>query len=290
MNLTNIFFGLMSLTNLTLFLNRVMHDGQYQTAILLYDYEAIVNTNVIQELTDYPNRTYAFVVVRMDECGHSVDMLKSYSYEKISNALHINMDHRCIDGNSVLFTRDALFLFPMQNNKQKREFLWDFRTKFHFVAGTSSVVFYQTARTIPQAFSNKTIEVYVVRSYAVAADHMVFGIDNRSDINLQMNQTRNLRDKIFDPKRKTLIYFFEHDELREVKSILKSKDVMSSNANVFMANYITRNIKNLSTWQFMNKKIGEWKLIKYEPPNEKIYAELFMSSMEIHVPEKYKDL
>lgn len=56
---------------------------------------------------------------------------------------------------------------------------------------------------------------------------------------------------------------------------------MSVSTNVFMANYITRNMKNLTTWQFVPSKIGkDFDMIKYEPTNESIYAELFMSSIK----------
>lgn len=71
MYLTNNFFNLISLTNLTIFVTRLIRDGQYQSAVLLYDYASIGDTNFIQELTDSPNRNFTLVTLRVTRFGNS---------------------------------------------------------------------------------------------------------------------------------------------------------------------------------------------------------------------------
>lgn len=109
-----------------------------------------------------------------------------------------------------------------------------------------------------------------------------FGI--QSDFGIQLNETANLKEKIFPPMKKTFLIFHDFDELKNVKSVVKNKSVMSDNRDVFMANFMTRNMKNINTLQTLTGIIGtdRSKWIKYEPSksNERNYVELFMSSMD----------
>lgn len=298
MNFTRILFDFISLTNLTIFLNRLMSDGQYESAILHYDYESIRDTRFIQDLTDSSNFNYTFISVNLDESESSFRMSGLISYQNLSSALNIIMANESAWSGKILndrysiYSRDAVFLLPMQHDSRKQEVLWMFyqllQVEFN-LRGNISLVFYQTPHTIQHVVSSKSIEAYVVTSHLIPANRSVFGIDRQSDIHTQLNQTANLQKKIFAPVLKSLMYFYVFDELRKVKSIEKSRIVMSGNANVYMSNYITRNIKNLTTWQFVQRHFGSIRggLIKYEPSNEPIYAESFMTSLEIYEKRNY---
>lgn len=139
------------------------------------------------------------------------------------------------------------------------------------------MTFYQTSSTIQRGISNKSIEVF-------AANRGVFEIGIQSDFGIQLNETANLKEKIFPPMKKTFLIFHDFDELKNVKSVVKNKSVMSDNRDVFMANFMTRNMKNINTLQTLTGIIGtdRSKWIKYEPSksNERNYVELFMSSMD----------
>lgn len=301
MNLTNILFELVSLTNLTIFLNRLMSDGQYKSAILLYDYESIRDTSFIRDLTDLSNFNYTFISVNLDKSESSFRMTDLISYQNLPNALHIVMAAesewfgRTLNNRYSIYSRDAVFLLPMQPASRKQEILRTFSTLLRVeynLRGNVCLIFYGTPHTIQQTVSSKWIEAFVVTSQLIPANRSVFGIDVRSDIHFQLDQTLNLRKKIFAPVQKSLMYFYVFDELRKVKNIEKNKIVMSENANVYMANFITRNTKNLTTWQFVQRKFGNIRegLIKYEPSSESIYAELLMTSMDIYENKNYLKL
>lgn len=281
----------MSLTNLTLFLNRVMHDGQYQTAILLYSYEAIRDTNFIQEITDHHSRHYTIVAVGIHD--NSTQLLESVPYRNIRNALQIIMVYRNVPYSDVLFSRHIVYLVPMQNDKMKRNILNKIHRQFQFIKGNFSMIFYQTPRTIQQAKSNNSIEVYVLNSHAIAPDRSVFKIDLESDILFQLNQTANLCDDIFVPWKKTSMCFLGVGvkRLRNVKNSMNSTKTMSGNANVFMVNYITRYMKNLTAWNLVPTKIyNHFEMAKYNSLNNSTYAELFIPSMEYHDSQEYWEM
>lgn len=202
MNFTNIFFGLMSLTNRV---NRVMHDGQYQTAILLYHYMAIRDTDFIQEITDSNNRNYTIVAVCMDDLYNTVQLLESSPYRNIKNALQIVMVHhrRSVPYSDVLFSRHTVYLLLMRSGTNKKIILNRIHGQFQFIRGNFSVIFYQTPYTIQYPTSNKSIEVFEVNSHAIPPNRSVFKIYVQSDILLQLNQTKNLCDVILVPGKKT---------------------------------------------------------------------------------------
>lgn len=281
MNFTNIFFGLMSLTNLTLFLNRVVHDGQYETVMFLYFNHAIEDTNFVQELSDSPYGHYSIVTVCMDEFDHSIQLLESIPYRNLKKALQIIVLGATMPVNDILFTRDTTFLYPMWPHEIKQDFLDRVRGEFRG-KGNFSMIFYQTPRTIQQADSTKSIEVFVVDTFNLSPDRSVFGIDLQSDIHVQLNRTDDLHSKLFEPTQKTLLYFSDDDGLKTVTNLMNTKSAMSGNANIYLWNYIARNMKNLTTWQAVpiEKYYDIPRLKKYEPSNGSIYAELFILPSE----------
>lgn len=291
MHFTNIFIGLVSLTNVTLFVNRLINDGQFQTAILLYNNEAIRDTNFIRELTDCPNRNYSIVTVCVDEFESS-DWAPEFSpYSKIVNALHLIMVNEwssvTLADRQLDFSHNRVFLLPMQRDDKKKQVLQKWKDRKDMFRGNHSAVFYQTPHTIQQAVSKKSIEVFVMNSQLSGPNRCVFEIDGRSDINSQLSQTRNVYEKIFARKEALIVLT---GQLGKINISAISKSVIATNADIFMANYIARNLKNLTAWQFLEIKNGVKGLIKYRPSEESIYGDLFLSSLEAYKAAKYVDM
>lgn len=116
----------------------------------------------------------------------------------------------------------------------------------------------------------------------------IFSIDSRSDINFLLRDIPNLRDKVLEPRRRTILFILDHDELRNVKNVVNSTYVISDNRNVIMASYIARNL-NITTIQVIQRKIADrFQFIKYgpKPTNKSNYAEMFMSSMDYYIRNK----
>lgn len=124
MNFTNTFFDLMSLTNLTLFVNRLIHDGPYQSATLVYDYESIRDTNFIQKLLESPNRQYAIATVCVNKSEDPFSLWKKRSYRYHLNAMyivlvndalpHYYLIQNTISRHNVMYRPHIVFLLPMQ--------------------------------------------------------------------------------------------------------------------------------------------------------------------------------
>lgn len=297
MYLTNVFLGLMSLTNLTIFMNRVINDGQYKSAILIYDYKSVGDTNFIQELSDLPNRNYAISTVCIDDAVNQHWMEHLSINQHLLNALHIAMvvetewDVKTLLHRHSLYSRDIVFLLPEQHRSLNQKKLWVFRTR-QGNKNRISVIFYQTPRTIHQGFSNKTIEAFVVNSDVIPANRSVFEIDARSDIHSQLHGVANLTRNIFDPEKSTLLVFFELGASRNVEIIEGNGKAMTNNKDIFMANFIARHMKNLTTWQMIQTNSGNHlnTVFTYKPSNRPIYAELFVSSMEVYRKEANRKL
>lgn len=297
MYLTNVFLGLMSLTNLTIFMNRVINDGQYQSAILIYDYKSIEDTNFIQELSDPRNRNYAIATVCIDNALNQHWMEHLTINEHLLNALHVAMvvdtewDVKTLLQRHSLYSRDIVFLLPERHRSLNQKMLWIFRSR-QGNKNRISVIFYQTPRTIRHRFSNKTIEAFVVNSDVIPANQSVFEIDAQGDIHSQLNGVANLTKKIFDPEKRTLLVFFELGASRNVEIIEGNGKPMTNNKDIFMANFIARHMKNLSIWQLIQQKSGNFlnNVFKYKPSNRPIYAELYVSSVEIYRKEANRKL
>lgn len=145
------------------------------------------------------------------------------------------------------------------------------------------MIFYQTSHTIQgeHVDSNKSIEVYLLYSESIAANRSIFEIAIQSDIENQLKNIKNLQGKVFAPVKKTMLGFVVRDGMGNVEiNRESSKNVMSGNRNVYMANHIAR-VMNLATMHFARNSFDNSpEYMKYRPANVSVYAELFVSSFE----------
>lgn len=298
MNLTNIFINLVSLTNLTIFLNRLIHDGQYKSVLLIHDNESIRDTNFIQELSNSSNRNYYTLVIACVSEFDSPEWMLEFNSQSFMNVLSILMVEVDMihpkQGFPIFrhcaFAHNMVVLLPMRRNRKNIDFL---RYFFNMTKGRTrrfSLIFYQTPNTIQNAVSNKSIEVFVMSSRMIAYERPVFGIHVHGDIHSQLSSTKNVTDEVFEPIGVTFLLLVNNDMVRNVSNILNRTDVMSDSQNIFMANYIVRKMKNLTTLQVVLSEIGANKnVFLYTSSNRSIYAELSISTLDYrYKAEKYK--
>lgn len=192
----------------------------------------------------------------------------------------------------IASAQDMVLLLPMQHDRQNKNTLRYFCDSLKGKKSRFSLIFYQTPNTIHNFVSNQSIEVFVVSLYVVAHKRRIFGIDKQGDIHSQLNSTNNLAGEIFEPAKKTFLIVTYNEVMRNVSNIVNRTDVMMDSQNIFMANVIVRNMKNLPTMQVVLSEIGANKnFFIYTPSNRPIYAELFVSTMDYrYKKEKYTEM
>lgn len=277
MNLTNIFFEAISLTNLVIFVNRLIVDGNYKTALLLYDYTSVRDTRFIQELISPSKGNHNSIILRSADSLKWIDDDAKRAYLQTHDELPIVMmdfDQKWSYRMLNLMTpmdRSAynyVLLFPMQQNIEKWRILTKMRTD-HVSFLSNSIVFYQTPRTALDVPTNKSLEVFV-NSICYTANCSIFDIDSQADILIRLNRIGNLHEFLFEKaKKKTILYVGHLDANLTVNHL----NIMLNDANWYMANFITLNMKGL-TLTAVNKNCY------YEPKTHLIYKEMFLPSWD----------
>lgn len=167
MNLTNILVELFSLSNLAIFVNRFIVDGNYETAILQYDDASIRDTNFIADLSGLSNHNYTIFAKRLDW----LNMPPSWEMEpfrKFQNAMQIFMvdcqqewEHRfnSIVSQLFIYRRNFVFLLPMQHGERKQEIMQT-ATRYADVENCT-MIFYQSPTKVHPSVNGKSIEVSI---------------------------------------------------------------------------------------------------------------------------------
>lgn len=220
----------------------------------------------------------------MDDYDNAIQLLESVPYRNLMNALQIVMVYRIVP--NIIFLRPTVYLIPTRINRKKQIFLEMASREFRLVRGNYSMVFYQTPFTIQHNFSNQSIEVFVINSNQINATQSVFELNDRNDIHSQLNQMSNVHERIFEPERNTMLLFY--DDYYALKNVKHSNinNVMMGDVNIFMANCITRNMRSLTTRQYLLRNEDK-KYFRYNPSKGSIYGELFISSLRdyYYVPD-----
>lgn len=278
MNLTNVFLEMISLTNLAIFVNRLIVDGNYETALFLYDDASIRDTHFIQELNDLSNDNYTIMTFRSEDCVNWTSYDTDELFWRVPRSLQIFMINYDHDWNDRLldletpFTRPGrnyVFLLPMQHQQQKEDILLSF--DFYSTFRNSCIAFYETPRTAQNVVSDKSIDVFVnMDCYTVNCS--IFDADNRADISAQLNQIGNLNEFVFS---KFIFETFLHlNQWDSTLTAMDHKNIMLDDSDLLMANYIARNMKNLTT------QLHTTGGCDYKAKNGSIYAEFFSSSLD----------
>lgn len=205
MNLANLFVELISFSNLAIFVNCLITDGNYQTAFLLYDDASIKNVHFISELTEISNQNYAITMMRFEGMEQDFNM---EPFEEFKNTIQIVLvNSEQLSGNQLTQhfyrkSRVSVILLPKQDDIQKRGML---KTVPYIWFGEScAVIFYQLPVSPTSTAFSKSIEVYV-NSRASLAKERIVHIDGNIDIHdhLQVEETcinrysKNRRDQLY---------------------------------------------------------------------------------------------
>lgn len=273
MNWTNIFIEVISLTNVAIFVNRLIVDGNYKTALLLYDYTSVRDTRFIQELTSPSKGNHNSIILRSADSLEWTDLNAQYTFLQAHGELPIVMMNFDLQWNQRMLNLmtpldrsvyNYVFLLPMPHDFNKKRIVTKIRQE-HPSFQNTSIVFYQTPLGVP---TNKSLEVFV-NSICHGYNCSIFDIDRQTDILTRLNQIGNLHEFVFEKSmKKTFIYWND----RNVSST--AVNVMLNDSNWYLANYINLNMKGSIILQVYGR--GYY----YEPKNSLIYAEMFLSSLD----------
>lgn len=158
MNLASLLVAnLISLSNLTHFLDRLITDGNYQTVLLIYDDASVRDTNFIPELADLAFGKYAMVIMNSDHTNQSYAEY-NYAYDLklfeqqqtgIIQIIMADYGNRAVEKslrrNSFLHSlQDVVCLIPVQPDDEKKK-IWKLfnRREVSLRYRNCSIIFYQ---------------------------------------------------------------------------------------------------------------------------------------------------
>lgn len=182
MHLQNIVVELVSLTNLTMFLDNFIANGRYETAIFLYDNISVRDVNFIQELATVSFGKYSIVTV--DFSAPEVDkivlpFLQHYSYIEIImvdsrnwtvllRTLEVKYIYDC--------TLDIIFLLEKHSDQNQQMMLKRFKDDLYETLALLNcvIVFYRNPANDKSSFHeqgngylDELVEVFVLYSSMV---------------------------------------------------------------------------------------------------------------------------
>lgn len=295
MNLPQLFVTtLMSMSNLTHLLNRLIIDGEYKTVLLVYDYDDVTvrDTNIVNGLADLTNAEYAVCITKERVWKIKFHETVPFQHRRgVLKVLMLNKNRRFsqfIYGQSLTRSeQNIVLLLPMQPDNRKELRNSHFSNDMCFI--NTSVIFYQTESTMRMAITSKNpIEIYALNYKVQYLSHSAVDV-MKSVYNGPLNE-RNLHDNIFGSitKKPNLVLF----TVTTVKESLtktpigRGKDELINlgNADYYHSNFIARNLRG--------KDVAVQQVIEYlelhpkwswprpsfhncTASNEEVYAELY---------------
>lgn len=310
--------NVISMSNLTLFLDRLITHGKYNSIHLVYDDASIKDTDFVPQLVDLSQGKYAMFITKKEySFFFTKPVMTPYrSRSDLLQVLMLNYDEggktRLVDilkGQNLFYsTQNVVLLMPMQSNERKRE-VWNCFNERTITRNTQftniSVVFYQTETSMKVAnASRKSIEIFVLNYKASQnVEPKEIDVENSSCAwNNQVNEC-NLHDKIFGEISKKISLSI-HLKSTTIKSVTKEPILYGNNALVnfgvarnYLRNFFVRNLR-LEDVEFQNiclyiyiDKFGD-KYYQYtkhflcDTSNEKIYGELYNENITL-IPSNY---
>lgn len=301
MNLTSLFItNLISMSNLTFFLDRLITDGKYKTVFLTYDDASIKDNNFVSQLVDLAFEKYAMMITEYDSNRETTRPFDRIFFLKQSDILQIIMvNYREDKARKVILgeklrgskfkygIQNVVVLFPIQSNDRKEE-IWEiFGTKRYsqFCKHMNvSVIFYETENSKKMTNTlRKSMEIFVFNYKAYE------NVDIR-EINVESNHVNesNLYEKIFGSIVKEPILSIRTETSVVNKSVTKISDqrgndtiINLGSAEYYLSNFIARNLrsKHSQVQQILQRFLTE--IFDYSPDNncsvsnEKYYGELY---------------
>lgn len=173
MNLTNLLVAnLLSLSNLTFFLDRLITDGKYKTVLINFpDEPAIHDNDFFARMSELAVGKYSMYILIRKSTYATIE-LKPQPFQRRADLLHVILSNfGTNDGEKrlrQLLERDMwdcglqnlVLLIPMQPDKGKKQF-WDLINQWwgYFKSIKIAVIFYQTDMV---NMSRKSLEIFVL--------------------------------------------------------------------------------------------------------------------------------
>lgn len=300
------------MSNMAVFLDRVVTDGNYKTVLLKYDPLSIRDYDFVPQLSELAFGKYALFTRKEKYFNAVVDRYGTKTFQWHSNVLKIIMMEFTNIGwlLPAVLTRDHLYfnakpannilLISIQSHDQRQAF-WRFIAKYHVFASdlstpdtpflNVSVIFYQTERSVKKAktsnkTSNKTMEIFVL-NYKEAGVPDPLEIDVGDSVSQLGND--NLNDKIFGSiiKKFTLLFRTAASDYNSItRTSLRGNDTLINlgSAEYYISNFIVSNLhyEGIKFKQILNYVRNGLNTIdrrteRFEcmASNETIYGELY---------------
>lgn len=281
------------MTNQTLFLDRLITDGNYKSVSVLYDSESVKNSNFFPELADRAFGKYTIVIE--EYCDRLPE--ESVPIHRFSDSLQLMLltDDEGIGGINATLWEFAYrsYLFNSQENlvvlipmisEERKEMFWNLLMQ-KYLGINCSIVFYQTERTMQMAnTSKKPIQVYVINAIYEEIDRNFVEIDV-DDIGV--NDRANLHDLIFGAISKKRILFIPTKAAHSGSSFKTAMGpgnqtlVNLGSADYYLSNFIARNDRAANVSIVQRLQFQEYNIFKRaqilscDAANGTIYAELY---------------
>lgn len=305
MNLASLFIvNLISMSNLTHFLDRLITDGKYKTILLVHDDASVRDNNFVPQLAELAFGKYATVNVNTDRMT-SEQFLPYRALFGILQVIMLKFDengakrlNKLMRGpNFQLSSQNVVMLIPMPSNEQKQE-IWKILGKegpYCCRYRNMSVIFYETEMMANA--SRKSLEVFVF-NHKTIVDLDVQEIDVENSVEYNMNNQSNdadqsdLNGKIFGsiirkPNVCMIIPTTVNGSI--TKPVHRGNNILINlgSADYYLSNFIVRNLraKDVEMQQIMQftpsvdkKFLKKRQFRNCFASDEKIYGELYNKS------------
>lgn len=277
MRLQNLVVELISLTNLTCFLDRLFADGKYKAALFLYDDFSTQDNNLIAEIA-----TVSFgkcSILTLDVSPDIVNQIEIVApfFQQFNYIEVVMMDSR--NWTTLIetlkytyifyFTLDVVFLMQMHPDQNRSMMLKQFENELYEELALLNcvVVFYRipaNGTTSAQEQSLEAYPLYSSSSFSVPPNGIAADNDSDAVINEFAIGSKNMRLVI-----QTMPSF--------VRPMSDTEFTMVDDADIFLSNFLSNNIENMATLSvFMRPDDLEY--IEYNPSTQHNYMELYCRS------------
>lgn len=306
---------LISMSNLTHFLDRLITDGQYKTIVLIRDDASVRDTNFISELTDLGFGKYSMVIVNSNDVIYERKSYTLVPFDREFGGMQVIMLHYdesrktaltelLIGQNLYSNIQNVVYLIGTQSDVSKSQIWRIFNRAQDYIRYVNcSVIFYETGKSVEK----KSIEIFAIKykpeEYYHSYTRSDIDVENSvfiDDDQVNTNET-NLHEKIFGPiyKKPNLDIITVSASMKSVTKITEHRsntELMNlGNTDFYLSNFIARNLrgKEVALQQLLEHH-DFYRRYRFQKPknyicnasNEKTYAEMYNSSPKEYRPIK----
>lgn len=254
MRLQNLVVELISLTNLTYFLDRVFDEGQYKAAIFLYDNISTRDNNFISEIATVSFGKCSIVTVDIippNEGGSlspffnhfdyiEIVMMDSRDWDALIRSLSLKYIYDC--------TLDMVFVLQMYPGQNLTMMVKQFESELYSQLALVNcvLVFYRVPGKGDSSSLEKSLEVFTLYSSSAETSQNIstFDVANHSaDVTMTKSDDASLKNTIMGSKNKRIVILTIPSSYRRLED---SEFTMVDDANIYLSNFLSNNIKSVA--------------------------------------------